>query len=443
MNPKVVADGRATTVVVDGSRVHQTIDGFGISGAFGAANLIRELGDTPVRRRALDMLFSPTAGAGFSILRNLIPSDVAHTIAPEPSTAPAYVWDRDDWGQLWLTRQAMSYGVRTIYACAWSAPGFMKTNGDEANGGMLRSDRRRAYADYLVQYLRFYRQAGIDVSYLGFVNEPNWTTHYSSMLVDPAQAVDFVKVLGPALRASGLATRIACCDTLGWDLLADYTRAVLADSAASSAVSLFTSHGYSSAPDSAVDTGGKPVWQSEWSHGEGAWNPAWDDGSEQSGFSWAENIHNGLTMARLNAFLYWWGIWHNPNSNSGLIRLDGTNVLPAKRYYTFVNYSRFIRPGAVRAGASVGESDLRVSAFKNTDGSVVVVALNAATSAIASTCALRDVGVATGTALPYLTNGSNNTAPQPPLAVSGGTFTGIVPPRSLITYRITPRLRSS
>jgi glucuronoarabinoxylan endo-1,4-beta-xylanase len=243
-------------------------------------------------------------------------------------------------------------------------------------------------------------------------------------------------VLGPAVRASGLTTRIACCDTLGWNLLPDYTRAVLADSAASSAVSLFTSHGYSGAPDSVVDTGGKPVWQSEWSHGAGTHNPAWDDGSAQSGFSWAQNIHNGLIAAHLSAFLYWWGIWDNANSNSSLIRLDGTTLLPAKRYYSFVNYSRFIRPGAVRIGAMTADGDLRVSAFRNTDGSIIVVALNAATSATATTYTLRNAGVSTGTATPYLTNGSNSTTPQPAVAVSGGTFTATVPARSLVTYRV-------
>jgi glucuronoarabinoxylan endo-1,4-beta-xylanase len=448
------AASAATTVAVDGSRMFQTMDGFGVSAAFGAASLVQNLGDTPARRQALDLLFSPTAGAGFSILRNLIPSDAAHTIEPNrpasPSATPAYVWNASsqtvDWSQLWFTRQARSYGVSTIYADAWSAPGFMKTNNNEASGGNLcgtpgascaSGDWRQAYANYLTQYLRFYQAAGINLSYLGFTNEPSFTATYSSMLINPSQAVDFARILGPTVRAAGLSTRITCCDTIGWSLLPGYTSAVLGDSAANSAVSLFTSHGYASAPSSAVNTGGKPVWESEWSHGQGTWNPNWDDGSAQSGFSWAQNIHNGLTAANLNAFLYWWGIWNNPNSNSALIRLDGSTLNPAKRYYSFVNYSRFIRPGAVRLAASSPDGNLRVSSFRNTDGSVIVVALNAATAAQATTFTLANTGLSTATATPFLTNGASNTAAQPAVPVSGGRFTATVPARSLVTYRVT------
>ncbi|MBN1170978.1 MAG: hypothetical protein JXA67_02285, partial [Micromonosporaceae bacterium] len=50
--------------------------------------------------------------------------------------------------------------------------------------------------------------------------------------------------------------------------------------------------------------------------------------------------------------------------------------------------------------------------------------------------ALKNVGVTTGTATGYLTNGSNGTAAQSPVAVSGGAFSASVPARSLVTYRI-------
>jgi glucuronoarabinoxylan endo-1,4-beta-xylanase len=80
---------------------------------------------------------------------------------------------------------------------SWSAPGYMKTNGDEANGGSLcglagaacaSGDWRRAYANYLVQYTRFYAQEGITIDDIGFTNEPDFTATYSSMRFTPAQA---------------------------------------------------------------------------------------------------------------------------------------------------------------------------------------------------------------------------------------------------------------
>lgn len=443
----------ASAVTVNGASAYQRIDGFGISEAFGQANAIRNVSDIAVRKQMLDLLFSPSAGAGFSILRNLIPSDPSHTMAPNapanPSATPTYVWDGNndatDWGQLWLTKQAKSYGVTTIYNDAWSAPGFMKTNNDEANGGSLcggpgascaSGDWRQAYANYLVQNVKNYASVGITVPYLGFANEPTFTTNYSSMLVNGAQAADFAKILAATVRSAGLSTKVTCCEALGWTGMPSYTSAVLGDSTAASAVDLFTSHGYSAGPNSVINTGGKPVWQTEWSNGAGAYNTAWDDNSAESGFRWAQNIHTGLTAANLNAFLYWWGISNSTSSNGALIQLKGTTLNPAKRFYSFANYSKFIRPGAVRIGATSADSNLQVSAFKNVDGSVAIVALNAATSAIDTSFTLPNTGIAAGSATPYLTNGSNNTAAQQPIAVVAGGFSATVPARSLVTYTI-------
>ncbi len=58
------------------------------------------------------------------------------------------------------------YGVRAFYADAWSAPGFMKTNGRDSGGGGLcgspgtnctTGDWRQAYADYLVKLVQLYQ----------------------------------------------------------------------------------------------------------------------------------------------------------------------------------------------------------------------------------------------------------------------------------------------
>jgi O-glycosyl hydrolase len=450
--------GHTQTVVVDGSMRYQRIDGFGISQAFGTANQIRNLGDTPLRKQALDMLFDPTTGAGFSILRNLIPSDANHTMEPtapaSPGVPPTYVWDGSndatDWGQLWLAKQAKTYGVGTFYNDPWSAPAFMKTNNDEANGGMLcgtpgascvSGDWRQAYADYLTQHAKNWASVGLTPAYVGVVNEPNFTPGYSSMVLTPEQATDFVKVLGPTLHASGLPTQIACCDTTGWADLPGYTDAVLSDAAARRAVGLFTSHGYASPPNSAVNTGRKQVWQTEWSNGRGAWNPAWDDNTTQSGFSWAQNIYTGLTSANLNAFLYWWGISNSATNNGALIQLDATTLKPTKRYSAFVSYSRFVRPGAIRVAASSPDSALAVSAFRNTDGTLAIVALNTATTDTPLSYRLRGTGSSTESVTAYLTNDSFDVAPQAPMPLHRGTFTATVPARSLVTYVLPARPR--
>ena len=182
---------RKCKVTIDPSRTYQTIDGFGFSEAFQGANLVVKLA-AEKQKFVIDLLFNTTSGAGFSILRNGIGSspnsnnDWMNTILPtnpgSPSATPKYVWDGKDSGQLFISQQAVAYGVKTIYADAWSAPGFMKTNNNDANGGYLcglrgrtcsSGDWRQAYANYLVQYVKFYAEAGVPITHIGHLNEPD------------------------------------------------------------------------------------------------------------------------------------------------------------------------------------------------------------------------------------------------------------------------------
>jgi O-glycosyl hydrolase len=193
--PTLESRQSVTTITVDLSKTYQTIDGFGVSEAFQRAVQMSKLPEAE-QRKALDLLFSPTRGAGLTILRNGIgsspdaSSDHMLSIAPKsplggPTKPLSYQWDGSDSGQLWVAREAQhTYGVQTIYADAWSAPGYMKTNGNDANGGSLcgvsgascsSGDWRQAYADYLVRYIQFYREANVTITHLGFLNEPDLT----------------------------------------------------------------------------------------------------------------------------------------------------------------------------------------------------------------------------------------------------------------------------
>jgi O-glycosyl hydrolase len=158
----------AQSITVNVNLPLQQIDGFGVSQAFGRASEFQAVAAGP-QKTALDYLFSTTAGAGLTIIRNRIGSggagDSIEPNAPSsPSATPSYVWDGNDTGQVWFSQQAMSYGVKTIYADAWSAPGFMKTTGTDANGGYLcgttghtcaSGDWRQAYANLLTQYIKY------------------------------------------------------------------------------------------------------------------------------------------------------------------------------------------------------------------------------------------------------------------------------------------------
>lgn len=81
----------APGITIDGTTKYQTIDGFGISEAFGEAGLLRSLPPT-VQQQIFDDLFSTLSGAGLDILRNMIPSTSDTTIEPtnprKPDSSP-------------------------------------------------------------------------------------------------------------------------------------------------------------------------------------------------------------------------------------------------------------------------------------------------------------------------------------------------------------------
>lgn len=451
---RVTMEG-AAPVTVDGAVRYQHIDGFGFAEAFQRSSILHgSLGLSPASQaRVLDLLFSPRDGAGFSILRLGIGSssdnvfDHMQSIEPvspgSPTAPPQWVWDGSDNSQVWLAQQAQRYGVRRIYADAWSAPGYMKTNGTDSNGGYLcgipgescpSGDWRQAYANELAQFITFYAQSGVHITDVGFLNEPELAPSYAGMLSDGGQAADFIPVLAHTLRARGLDTRIVCCDGVGWTTGAQEVQAILADPRAAAGLAVASAHGYAAAPTSPL-TPQRPVWESEWAVFD-PWDPAWDDGTDASGFTWAQNVMTALTGGNVSAFLYWWGA-SSSTANSGLIRLQGDSYQASGRLWALAAFSRFIRPGAVRVGADAGSAGVQAAAFRNRDGSLVVELLNPAASAAGVQIALRHLPPA-GWAVPYLTDAADQVAAQPPVPVRDGQLATSVPPRSVVTLVLPP-----
>jgi O-glycosyl hydrolase len=440
----------ASTATVNGGTTFQTITGFGASEAFGEAATVMNA-SSAVQTQALNLLYGTSGGAGLTILRNEISADSGDTIEPtapsSPSAAPSYVSLASidqDMGQLWFAQQIKGrFGVTNVFADAWSAPAFMKTNDETDNGGAVcgmsgaacsSGNWEQAYANYLRQYAADYAAAGDPLTYVGPENEANLSTSYDSMQITPAQTAQFLDVLGPTMAGTG--TGVECCATEGWDYAQQYAAAIEADPTASADTAVFTSHGYTEAPTTPLSGWSKPAWETEWSTFE-TWDPAWDDGTDAAGLTWAQHIFAGLDSANLNAFLYWWGSTtpSENGDNEGLIQINGSTVTPSGRLWALGNFSDFVRPGAVRVGASTSDGNLTMDAFKNTNGTVSVVVLNTGSSPDTVSYSLSGTGTPNGaTVTPFLTNASNDIAAQPTTSVSGGAFTGTIPARSLETY---------
>jgi O-glycosyl hydrolase len=305
-------------MTVDASLQYQRVDGFGISASFQRAQQIYgKYGLSPTNRtNVLDLLFSNTTGADLTILRNGLGSanstlDYRNSIQPlnpgSSAAAPFYNWDGSDSGQVWLSQTAASYGVKTFAADAWSAPGYMKMNGGDTHGGSLcgvmntscaSGNWTQAYANYIVQYLLYYQAAGINVTHVGFVNEPELYERYASMISNGTQSADFLRVLAPTLKAAGLDTKITCCDAAAWKSQARMLAGIQA-AGAENLVSVVTSHGYSSPLNGTLNTT-LPVWQTEWSDLRGNWTNDWYfNHTAGEGLTWAVTVQKAFTESNV------------------------------------------------------------------------------------------------------------------------------------------------
>lgn len=183
-------------------------------------------------------------------------------------------------------------------------------------------------------------------------------------------------------------------------------------------------------------TGGvrdKEVWQTEMS-GVMHWPEQGPSTDINNGLAVARWIHSALTVGEASAWLYWWYEAYYQNDNEGLALVQGSNTI-AKRYYTFGNFSRYIRPDTFHAVRVAGPSpaNVMVSAYKGDGGEVVVVAINETNAAVDVPIAISG-GTAPAMMMPIVTDASQNWAEGAPVAVTDGSLPASLPAMSVTTF---------
>jgi glucosylceramidase len=436
----------------------QQIDGFGFANPFGRSGYLQ---NSPLIRDAVvDKMFNTVTGAGASILRLgiITDSNIEPNSPGDPNATPTYVWDGNDSGQVWLAQYAQKYGTRRFYQDSWGAPSFMKTNGDTDNGGQIcgmpgatacaTGDWRQAYANFVVQYAQFYHQAGIPVTDINFVNEPNENVTYASLTLSNAQVVDFEKnYFGPAVQASGLTSlKIVCCDHSNWTGAKQYDTAVNSDPVAAAFVTTYSGHEYGATATSALVTGStKHSWMSEWASANAtAFNDSWDmrenNSTANNGMNLAMDISRALTQGNVSAYLYWYG--DSTGATGGFFSLsatsNATSFMLTKRLWALADFARFVRPGAYRVPATTSNSQTVITAFRNTNGNKVINLLNQNTSAVNLLLTL-DASTASWLPTTYVTDENNAIAPVSGIAgVTGNTLSVTLSPRSMTSVLLAP-----
>ncbi|KAK5649056.1 hypothetical protein RI129_003948 [Pyrocoelia pectoralis] len=106
--------------------------------------------------------------------------------------------------------RALSNGNLKLLAAAWTAPKWMKRNGQYTGPDLLKDEMYQPWANYFVQFLRAYAKEGIDFWGLSTGNEPSTgliPSKINSVGWLPSLMATFIaNNLGPAIRNSEFAS---------------------------------------------------------------------------------------------------------------------------------------------------------------------------------------------------------------------------------------------
>ena len=187
---------------VDSTQTFQTVDGFGYTLTGGSATLINQL-DATTKTALLQELFGNNSNSiGVSYLRV--------SIGASDLSASVFSYDDMPAGQTDVNLDNFSLSLDTvdlipllkqillinpnikILGSPWSAPVWMKDNGNSIGGGLL-TQYYGAYANYFVKYIQAMKAKGITIDAVTLQNEPQNGGNNPSMVMSASDAGQFCK----------------------------------------------------------------------------------------------------------------------------------------------------------------------------------------------------------------------------------------------------------
>lgn len=283
-------------------------------------------------------------------------------------------------------------GNLTLYGSPWSPPAWMKDNNDILHGGKLKPEFYQSWANYYTKFIKAYEKEAIPVWGISIQNEPMATQRWESCIYTAEEEKDFLKnFLGPTMHKEGLADK----KIIMWDHNRDliYQRALT----------------YFNDPEVSKYAWGMGFhWYEDWSGGEQMFNnlKKVNDAFPDKPLLFTEGCNGPFNRQQINDWK--WGERYGKSMindfNGGAVGWTDWNILLDETggpnhvqnfcyapvhadtktgqliymnsYYYIGHFSKFIKPGAKRIIASPTRSQLLTTAFKNPDGTIVVVVMN-------------------------------------------------------------------
>ncbi|WP_282942154.1 glycoside hydrolase family 30 beta sandwich domain-containing protein [Paenibacillus sp. RC67] len=376
---------------INAAKTFQEMDGFGASFTDASAWLIHERLDEATRSEVMRKLFDRTEGIGMTFIRQPMGAcDFNDEMYSYNELGPNetdyglehFTIEHDQRHIIPLLQEALriSRDIK-IMASPWSPPGWMKTSG-QMIGGRLKPECYGVYADYFVRFIHAYEREGITIYAVTPQNEPGYEpSQYPGMLMTAEEQIEFIRHLGPAFRRNHIFALIMCYDH-NWDVM-DYAQKVLGNSEINNYVAGSAWHCYGGKHEAMSviqqQFPDKGIWFTEASGGE--WIPP-----TQAAF--LDQMKHVIRCSRNGSkSIVWWNIALDEKNGPtvlkkstcrGLLRIsrETGEVEYNLDYYTLGHISKFVIPGAMRIDSNTYEDQLETAAFRNPDGTIILIASN-------------------------------------------------------------------
>lgn len=353
---------------------------------------------------------------GFSILRIMVQDQKSN-------------WSRE----VTTAKRAQALGAIT-FATPWNPPSDMTETVSRNNRSekRLKPSSYGAYADHLNAFSKYMKEQGAPLYALSITNEPDygfdWTWWSNS------EILDFTKNYAGRLRENG--NKVISAESFAYSK--SLYDGILDDANALKNIDIIGTHFYASDANTNVSffqyakADQKAPTYERWmtehytssDEGENGQVRAdmWPDANDVS-----YEIYRAMVEGNFSAYVWWYIRRHY-----GPIKEDGQ---VSKRGWCMAQYSKFVRPGAVRVDATKNPTfNVYVSVFKS-DKQYVIVAVNRSTSAKEFSFS----GVSKGDSEwdKYVTSATKNLQKESAVKAEDGIFIANLDPQSTTTYVYT------
>ncbi len=338
--------------------------------------------------------------------------------------------DKNQWYKALETAKYVQEHGGIVFATPWNPPASMtekftrtyttwdgKTMTQE-NQQRLRHDKYAEYAQHLNDFVHYMRDNGVELYSISIQNEPDYGEDWTWMTEE--ECVDFL---------ANYADKIDCpvMSPESFSYNKSYYNAILNNAKANANTAIFGTHFYGTSRNNmdfpVLENDPRELFMTEvYVPNSSSDADTWPEAVEV-----AENIHNGLVVGNMNAYV-WWYIRrsYGPMKESGAI---------SKRGYCMAQYSKFVRPGDVRIDATEQPAqDVYISAYKHSDSQIEIVAVNKSTEGYAQQFAI-DAQITDVDR--YRTAENENLAYTADLEASENSFWAQLPAKSVSTFIVT------